>query len=117
MAPRRGNTQQMLKITIAMVGTAALVLALSGCFGATRQQLHARAAYDLQCNTLAEHPLDDRTRGVEGCGRQAVYVEICRPCANGSVSCECTWVLNSDVQAQGFPPQQGPTATSSGTRL
>jgi hypothetical protein len=37
--------------------------------------------------------IDDRTKGVTGCGRRATYVQACeRP---GGIDRECTWVLNS----------------------
>ena len=40
--------------------------------------------------------LDKRTRGVRGCGQRGTYVSQCKPCANGYVGCECTWILNTD---------------------
>lgn len=68
---------------------------LSGC-GATVGQLKARAAFDLDCpeSQLTIVAIDDRTRGVRGCGSKAVYVETCRMLNNAPT--DCTWVLNSD---------------------
>lgn len=76
-----------------------LLVTLSACaHGPSVEQLRARAAFDLQCEqaSLEVVPIDDRTRGVRGCGQQATYVEQCKPCANGYQGCECTWLLNTD---------------------
>jgi hypothetical protein len=58
------------------------------------EQLRARAAFDMQCRQedLRVIYIDDRTRGVRGCGKQLTYV-----CA-GPNEADCTWVLNTDSQ-------------------
>jgi hypothetical protein len=68
-----------------------------GCASATEEQLRARAAYDLDCNqnSLRVVEIDERTRGVRGCGQKATYVESCDG-PRDSVTTDCTWVLNSD---------------------
>lgn len=88
-----------------MTLAAAAALLVVGCASgrASGDQLSRRAGFDLQCDAagLAFVEIDDRTRGVRGCGRQATYVEECRPCANGYPACECTWIMNTDVAPQG----------------
>jgi hypothetical protein len=73
-------------------------LFLWGCMGATNQQLTRRAAFDLDCpeSRIEVVEIDKRTRGVRGCGQRGTYVSQCKPCANGYVGCECTWILNTD---------------------
>lgn len=82
-----------------------LVLGLVGCAttGASATELLAnrrlvnRAAFDLDCTTepLTIIRIDEATRGVSGCGRQATYVEICDgPWDN--VWRRCTWLKNGD---------------------
>lgn len=81
------------------LSTLLLMLVLASCAtNATVAQLKTRAAFDLACpaESLELHELDARTRGVTGCGKRATYVEHCKPCANGYVGCECTWVMNTD---------------------
>jgi len=65
---------------------------------ATQDQLSRRAAFDLDCpaESLEFVEIDARTMGVRGCEQRATYVESCKPCANGYVGCECTWILNTD---------------------
>ena len=60
-----------------------------------RDRLLKRAAFDLKCtkDELSVTKLDDRTRGVSGCGRQATYVSSCN--THGMMQYNCTWVLNS----------------------
>lgn len=111
----------MSKIPVLLVGGAVFLL---GCaMNATAQQLRTRAGFDLGCaeNELEIVPLDPRTRGVKGCGQQATYVEQCKPCANGYVGCECTWLLNTDGRRdRGFGLRGGTRSTtgnSSGTAV
>ena len=56
----------------------AIVLVSSGCH-ASATQLRNRAAFDLHCpaSQLRVQRIDDRTRGVIGCGQQVTYVESC----------------------------------------
>lgn len=71
---------------------ASLLMLGSGC-GATLGQLKNRAAIDLDCqpSSLAIRSIDSATRSVNGCGKQAIYVEqfnhAVRP----------TWLLNSSI--------------------
>ena len=75
------------------------LLALSstaGC-GASDENLRARAAFDLNCpeQTVKVVELDERTRGVSGCGQRATYVENCevRPYHRA-----CSWILNHEAK-------------------
>jgi len=101
-----------------------LLLGAAGCGGATLGQLRTRAAFDLGCpeDRMEVVTIDARTSGVRGCGRQATYVDLCRPCANGYVGCECTWVMNTadttrppDVVAGASSPA-GPPIVVNGRR-
>jgi hypothetical protein len=69
-----------------------LVIGSAGC-GATLGQLKNRASIDLDCQpaSLAIRPIDSATRSVNGCGKQAIYVEQ----FNHSV--RPTWLLNSSI--------------------
>ena len=90
------------------MAAAALVLGGAGCAttgpSATEllanRRLVARAASDLDCPTepLGITNLDDATRIVIGCGRQATYVEICDAPWN-DVTRRCTWLLNGAIRA------------------
>ncbi len=73
-------------------------LTLTAC-AASDEQLRARAAFDLQCKQGAIRivEIDDRTRGVTGCGQRATYVESCNGSV-GSLAGDCTWVLNADAR-------------------
>jgi hypothetical protein len=68
-------------------------LAVVAC-GATEDQLRARAAFDMRCNQegLRIVTIDSRTKGVEGCGQHATYIEQCNDPVNGT---GCTWVMNN----------------------
>ena len=71
---------------------AATVLLMAGC-GATLEQLKNRASIDLECqaSNLDVHAIDSATRSVNGCGKQAIYVEQ----FNHSV--RPAWLLNSPI--------------------
>lgn len=76
-----------------------LLLALEGCGGAFGDEdlasLKTRASFDFDCpkSQIKTVTIDDRTRGVNGCGRRATYVQVCdRP---SRLEENCTWVLNS----------------------
>jgi hypothetical protein len=77
-------------------GLIAASLIVSGC-GATVDQLKARAAFDLDCNSVTVVEIDDRTRGVEGCGQRATYVENCAWVDGYGGKHDCTWILNTDA--------------------
>jgi hypothetical protein len=80
-------------------------LAVLGC-GASNQQLQTRAAFDLQCpqEQVGIVEIDNRTRGAQGCGRKATYIEDCQP--RPFQPMQCTWVMNSGSlgQQQAAPP-------------
>lgn len=77
---------------------ASLISACALSTNATWDQLSKRASFDLDCpsETLEYVEIDERTVGVKGCDQRATYVEMCKPCANGYMGCECSWILNTD---------------------
>jgi hypothetical protein len=81
---------------------AATLAACAETSDSTLAKLKTRASFDLQCpkSQLKTIELDDRTRGVTGCGQQATYVEQCESNSLGGMSIEgeCTWVLNTDAR-------------------
>lgn len=89
--------------------TAALLLTI-GCSGAPIEGLVSRAQFDLNCpeRDIRVQMLDDKTRGVTGCGKRATYLEVCDTTGWGNMNCR--WVLNSPVpiattaDAQSAPP-------------
>lgn len=93
---------------------ALLMLALTGCVvasGASVQQLRVRATFDLQCPVSATElvDIDERTKGVRGCGKQLTYVEVCDSRPDGW---HCTWVLNAPawyVAPSRVPPRPAGT--------
>ena len=91
----------MRRILIALLPLAAL-----GC-GASDQQLRSRAAFDLQCPQEQVNfvEIDNRTRGVEGCGRRATYVEDCQP---RPFHPECSWIMNGPSPNTNAPAPQPP---------
>ena len=60
------------------------------------RRLVKRAAFDLDCPTepMSIVKIDEKTRGVRGCGRQATYVELCDAPVDNPMR-TCTWVMNS----------------------
>ena len=62
----------------------------------SRDRLLKRAAFDLNCtkDELSITKLDDRTRGVRGCGHKATYIETCDGPPTSFVR-NCTWVMNT----------------------
>jgi hypothetical protein len=65
---------------------------------ATVDQLRARAAFDMDCPKaeLKTTAIDERTRGVAGCGQRLTYVEQCDRVGQWGAKDNCTWVLNTD---------------------
>jgi len=85
---------------LAAVMLAAVGLAAPGCFATAGQdQLVNRASFDLRCPgpEIEIVELDQRTRGVRGCGQQATYVESCDG-PRTQLNTKCTWVLNSPAR-------------------
>ena len=85
----------LLLLALAVVGAGA------GCATeeSPREQLLKRAAFDLRCtkDELRVTKIDERTRGVRGCGKRATYVQSC-----GQVTPfeDCTWVMNTRSRDQ-----------------
>jgi hypothetical protein len=77
-----------------LVAVATALIAACAAQPTRRDKLLKRAAFDLNCgkDELTVSKLDDRTRGVRGCGRQATYVETC-----DRVGYNCTWVMNNQA--------------------
>jgi hypothetical protein len=85
----------------------ALLLFQSACAAATLEQLRRRASFDLDCpeGELEVVELDERTKGVRGCGRRATYIEHCdrvyteqtigAQSSGSTAKTDCTWVMNS----------------------
>jgi hypothetical protein len=89
------------------VCAACACLAAAACMPprpASTRQLHARAAFDLACpmTALWIYELDERTRGVIGCGQRVTYIEDCS--ASGR---PCTWVVDATVDRYGSPVASG----------
>src|SRR2546421_11995633 len=63
------------------------------------RRLFKRAALDLDCarGRLAIVKIDEATRRVNGCGQQAIYVELC-DAPWDSVTRQCTWLLNGAIR-------------------
>jgi hypothetical protein len=78
-------------------------LLLTACAGEEEEfpELRARAAFDLDCPRKKIHvvEIDDRTKGVTGCGERATYVESCQN-ATGLWNRQCTWILNHKKEAE-----------------
>ncbi|MEO7729358.1 MAG: hypothetical protein ABIY55_00160 [Kofleriaceae bacterium] len=72
---------------------------------ATATQLTSRASFDLSCpsGTLRYKRIDDRTQGVLGCGKRAIYVENCDG-PRDRMQTSCTWVLNGAIEAEPTEP-------------
>jgi hypothetical protein len=86
------------------VGVGAAICAIIGAVGcgASPDQLRARAAFDMNCpgDRIQLVEIDDRTRGVTGCGQRATYVESCGWRDGYGGKHDCTWVLNTDAKAR-----------------
>jgi hypothetical protein len=105
--------EEVLRAVGAMFSGGIVLAALLACTGASDDQLRARSAFDLQCpdSQLKITEIDDKTRGVTGCGQRVTYVESCDGPAD-SMARECTWVLNSDsrpVEPKKKKKRQGPS--------
>ena len=73
-----------------------LTFSLLACGGASDGQLRARASFDLDCRAdqIQVVRIDDKTRGVTGCGRRNTYVEDCEREEAFGARTGCTWILN-----------------------
>jgi hypothetical protein len=93
---------------------AVFVLAVGGCVAtASAKQLTSRASFDLSCpsGTLRYKRIDERTQGVLGCGKRAIYVESC----GGGEGTSCTWVLNGTIAVEPAAPEPAAPAPPSTT--
>jgi hypothetical protein len=73
-------------------------------------RLRTRASFDFQCDQskLVVTVLDDNSRGVEGCGKRAVYIKQ----YTNSFG-DYTWVLNTDsTRPNAAPPNNSPMTPS-----
>lgn len=76
-----------------------LVFALAGC-GSGQPADHpvvGMAEFDLECprENLLYTSIDTHTLGVQGCGRRARYIMICREVSGVfGPEDECRWVMN-----------------------
>ncbi len=79
-----------------LIVVAALAASLFACGGASDETLRTRAAFDMKCEgpQLQVIEIDDRTRGVIGCGQRHTYVESCKVYGQTAGKSGCTWVLN-----------------------
>src|SRR5690242_12251568 len=98
-------------VAIAVTAIAAGSLGTAGCRAeATHDQLARRASFDFGCavGELRYTKIDDRTSGVEGCGKHGTYVETCDgPRTNTATT--CTWILNGEVEIDRRPgPEMDP---------
>jgi len=75
---------------------------------ATVAQLRKRAAFDMDCPESSLHTvqIDERTRGVSGCGQKLVYVESCDRVGQWGAKDNCTWVLNVEKHPRRPPAKK-----------
>jgi hypothetical protein len=75
--------------------------------------LQYRAVFDLGCpaQSLALYHIDERTKAVNGCGKQLVYIERCDQGAGNT----CSWELDSPTFAQGQWTQPPPAPAVAAT--
>ncbi len=84
----------IVAFTMLVLGT------LTACFTRAPLQLSAlekRAALDIRCDKVTTYPVvDDRTRLVRGCGKEAIYVRTCQTWSHdfGADEVNCTWQLD-----------------------
>lgn len=91
------------------VVTACVTVLLGACTPtkrATLDQLRVRSAFDLGCpqQMITLHYVDQRTRGVVGCGRRLAYLESC------DQSGRCTWQLDQRPEGVRAAAQVTPVA-------
>lgn len=100
-------TLRLLLVAVALAVPAGCCTALYNTAGASPEQLVARASFDLDCprDQLVVVDLDARTRGVNGCGRRATYVEQCQRYGDLGHKEGCSWVMN--VEQAPKPPAAG----------
>jgi hypothetical protein len=98
-----------------LLGAATGMLLLAACAPRTAraslQQLQMRASFDLSCpgDWLRLYHLDERIKGVEGCGRRLTYVESCELVGD---EVACMWRLDVPGNPALRPPEAPPTVPS-----
>lgn len=83
-------------LALGFVGLAAV----SGCVAeASKDTLRRRASFDFKCaaKLLRAQEIDERTYGVRGCSKRAIYVEQCDG-PRSDADTTCTWILNGSVE-------------------
>jgi hypothetical protein len=67
-----------------------------------KEKLLRRAAFDLSCTRqqLTITTIDEDVRAVDGCGRQATYVQVCDGPVS-EVSRTCNWLMNGRAPSDG----------------
>jgi hypothetical protein len=83
---------------LVVLGAAAVLAGACATTTSRHDRLLKRASFDFSCtkDELTVTKIDDRTRGVRGCGHQATYVETCDGPAT-SFARTCTWVMNTSA--------------------
>jgi hypothetical protein len=68
---------------------------------AQESDLLKRASFDLSCpeSSIQTVDLGTDTKGVQGCGKKATYVERCNG-QRGNMLTTCSWVLNNEDKPQ-----------------
>jgi len=94
MAGRKGSWKPWFVVLI--VGVVGV-----GCAGYEDEELSTlktRASFDLDCPKadIRTVTIDDETRGVNGCGKRAAYVHVCRKEHDFGSEEQCNWILNSN---------------------
>jgi hypothetical protein len=78
------------------LGGLLLLLAALGCGvplkRATMQQLEARASFDMACPSawMVMYYIDERTKGIAGCGQRITYEERCDELVG-----KCSWEIDA----------------------
>jgi hypothetical protein len=93
----------MFSSSIARLVVAASLAMLFGCAPpeparAPLNELASRAAYELDCPAqwLRLTDIDERVKGVDGCGKRATYVEVCQGAG------ACSWWNNTSPAPGAF---------------
>jgi hypothetical protein len=74
------------------IGAVPLFLLATGC-ASWQERLVPQAAFDLNCpeSQLNLILLGPHTAGVNGCGKRATYIDLCR----GPYGANCQWIMNN----------------------
>src|SRR6478752_7047411 len=90
-------------------------LVMAGC-AEERPSLRARSAGDLHCASeeLKIYKLDERAYRVVGCQQDVVYISTC-DAPEGSLTRNCTWLLDSARSASNSAPSKPPAKSGAET--